>query len=62
MTGRVRVRVSYEEFIEWYFEVGKSYLEAPIYGAIPDLNARSDAGLLDMFTRIDTDGSGCVDL
>ena len=55
-------QVDYEEFIEWYFEIGKSYLDRPTFKVQPNLTAPSEKELAELFAHIDADGSGSVDL
>ena len=53
--------ISYEEFLQWFHEIGSTYLERPSYASSVDLTAPSENDLAAMFKKIDADGSGSID-
>lgn len=54
-------QVSFEAFMQWYFAIGKSYLDRPCYTVQPDLEAPTKQELAVLFVSIDVDRSGSVD-
>ena len=55
-------QVSFEDFMQWYFATGKSYLDRPCYAVQPALEAPTKQELAALFASIRSDRSGSVDL
>lgn len=55
-------RLGYMQFIAWFLEVGKSYLDKPVYEAKAMIVAPPEEKLRELFSHIDADNSGEADL
>ena len=53
-------KVTYEELLPWFVNEGRSFLPAPVYSTVHELEEPTEAQLLQLFESIDTDGSGEV--
>eukprot|EP01043_Picozoa_sp_COSAG02_P026136 COSAG02_NODE_1496_length_12308_cov_6.264313_6_plen_1564_part_00 len=57
-----KIKLGYTQFIAWFLEIGRSYLERPQYEAQPVLVAPPEEELQALFKRVDADNSGEADL
>ena len=61
-TPQVDGKISFKELLPWFLNVGRSYLPAPHYPAIVELDEPSEEQLRALFEAMDEDNSGTVNL
>lgn len=57
-----KIKLGYTQFIAWFLEIGRSYLDKPKYEAQPVLVVPPEEELQALFQRVDADNSGEADL